>query len=139
MRLAPLFAGLLVLSGTGTALGAVAVQVAGDRLTVRAEDASLQDILQAVAAAGHFPLHLDTSLTDPITVEIAQRPLLEVLVWLLREQSMLIRYTRDGDGVRVEDVRVVAGSPAVDRKSGARPGGSARGVAPGARLATPIQ
>jgi hypothetical protein len=64
-----------------------------------------------VADAGHFTLRIEPSLADPITVQFQQRPVLEVLDGLLRDQSMLIRYTRTGGGVRVEDVQVIAPSP----------------------------
>ena len=96
MRLAPLLAALLVLLGVGPARGAVTVQVEGDRLTVRAGHASLQDILQEVTAAGHFALHGETSLADPITVCTDRQPL--VLEWLLL--AVMNRSTTDRyDGI----------------------------------------
>ncbi len=107
MKLAPLLAGLLDLCGAPSARGAVTAGVVGDRLTVRAENASLHDILQAVASAGHFALHLNSPLSDRLSLQIDRRPLRDSLEELLRNQNMLIRYARDGATLRVEEVFVL--------------------------------
>ncbi len=118
-------ASLLLLCNLGAAEAAIQVQVEGDRLTLRAENAPLQDILKTVADAGQFSLRLDAPLTDPISVQFEQRPLLDVLDALLGEQSMLIRYTREQGRLRVEEVQVLAPSP---------PSGGSQAVA----LGTPV-
>jgi hypothetical protein len=118
-------AGLLLLSSLAVAEAAIQVQVDGDRLTLRAENAPLQDILKTLADAGQFSLRLDAPLTDPISVQFEQRPLLDVLDALLGEQSMLIRYTREQGRLRVEEVQVLAPSP---------PSGDSQAVA----LGTPV-
>lgn len=111
MRLGVWLTGLLLLWGQGIAEAALQVRVDGDRLTLRAEQAPLREILQAIADVAHISLRLNAPLADPITVQFTQRPLLEALDWLLRDQSMLIRYTRERGAVRVEEVQVLASSP----------------------------
>jgi len=110
MKLAVWLAGLQLLVSMGLVEAGVQVELDGDRLTLSAQNAPLQEVLQGVAAAAHFSLRLEAPLTQPITVEFTQRPLLDSLNWLLRDQSMLIRYTRAPGGVRVEDVQVIAPS-----------------------------
>jgi len=105
-------AGLLLLSSLAVADAAVQVQVDGDRLTLRAENAPLQDILRAVATAGQFSLRIEGPLADQITVQFERQSFLEVLEALLRAQSMLIRYTREQGRLRIEEVQVLAPSPA---------------------------
>ncbi len=119
MKLAPLCVSLLVLFGAESALGAVTAEVAGDRLTVRAENASLHDILQAVARAGHFALHLATPLSNRLSLQIEHQPLRESLEGLLRDQNMLIRYARDGATFRVEEVFVLGPGSQTAGKRGA--------------------
>ena len=115
MKLAVWIVGLLLVAGMSMAEAAIQVRLEGDRLTLSAQDAPLEEILQAVAAAGRFSLRLETPLTDPITVQWTQRPLLEVLDWLLGDQSSrisyLILYMRRREEVRVETVQVFAPSP----------------------------
>jgi len=116
-------AGLLLLSSLAVADAAVQVQVDGDRLTLRAENAPLQDILRAVATAGQFSLRIEGPLADQITVQFERQSFLEVLETLLRAQSMLIRYTREQGRLRIEEVQVLAPSP---------PSGGSQAVALGA-------
>ncbi len=120
MKLAVWLAGLLLLVSMGVAEATVQVELDGDRLTIKAENASLRDILQAVAKAGQFPLRLEAPLTEKLTVQIDRKPVLEALDSLLEDQSNLIRYTRKPDGVRVEEVLVFAPSPSADRTARAR-------------------
>ncbi len=109
-----LLAGLL-LFGTESACGAVTVQVESDRVSVQAEAASLAEILQAVGAAGHFALRLDTPLPDPVSLQIEHQPLREVLEALLRDQNTVFRYARDGTAARLEEVWVLVGASPASR------------------------
>jgi HEAT repeat protein len=117
VRLAVWLGGFLLLSSIGVAEAAVQVELDGNRLTVRAENTPLQDILQAVADAGHIALRLEAPLADKLSVQIDQKPVLDALDSLLQDQSSLIRYTRNPDGVRVEEVQVFAPSPPAGRKA----------------------
>ncbi len=110
MRLAIRLVGLLLLCSLGAAEAAIQVQVDGDRLTLRAENAPLRDLLQAIATAGRFSLHLEAPLADQITLRLEQQPLMDVLEELLREQSSLIRYTKERGRLRIEEVQVLAPS-----------------------------
>ncbi len=115
MKFAVWLAGLLLFAGISLAEAALQVELDGDRLTVKAENTPLRDILQAVADAGHFSLRLEAPFADKLTVQIDQKPVLDALDSLLQDQSSLIRYTRKPDGVRVEEVQVFAPSPSADR------------------------
>ena len=127
--LAPWVLGGLLVFSLGTVEGAVQVRMTGERLTVRAMNTPFRDVLQAVATAGQFSLQLDAPFSDPVTIQIEQQPLLDGLELLLRDQSSLIQYTREGGQVRVLEVIVLAQSPSPER---ARAAGLGVAADPGA-------
>ncbi len=110
MRLAFGVATLLLLCPLAVGEAAIQVQLEGDRLTLNVENAPLQDVLKAVADAGRFSLYLKAPLTDRVSAQFNRRPLLDALEWLLRDQNMLIRYSRDRGVLRIEEVQVLASS-----------------------------
>jgi len=141
MKLAVWLAGLPLLVSMGVVEAGVQVELDGDRLTLSAQNAPLQEVLQGVAAAARFSLRLEAPLTQPITVEFTQRPILDSLNWLLRDQSMLIRYARVRGAVQVEDVQVIAPSAPPGRMEQARLGDASTPAvppetAPNERIAT---
>ncbi len=118
-------AGLLLLVGLSAAEAAIQVEVEGDRVTLKAENAPLQEILQTIAAAGKFSLYLEVPLTEQLTVQIEHQPLLDALGLLLHDYSILIQYTQDKDRVLDVEVLASAASPPPRGAEAAAPGEAA--------------
>jgi hypothetical protein len=74
--------------------GARFIQFVNDQLTVKAEDVSLQELLEEIARQGSLTLVLSGSLADRITIEFHQLLLEEGLRRILRHQSFAVEYAQ---------------------------------------------
>ncbi len=74
--------------------GARFIQFVNDQLTVKAEDVSLQELLEEIARQGSLTLVLSGSLADRITTEFHQLPLDEGLRRILGHQSFAVEYAQ---------------------------------------------
>jgi len=99
--------GLLIICGVGVSDAAVQIEADGSHLTISAQDAPLEDVLHAIAAATGFSLYLSAPLSQPISATFSRSSVLDILEALLRDQSSLIRYRWTPEGAEVEEVLVL--------------------------------
>ncbi|HEY7517712.1 MAG TPA: hypothetical protein VIE36_05395 [Methylomirabilota bacterium] len=87
----------------------VTVETRGDRVTLRAEQAPLAEVLQHLAKATGFSVHSAEPLDAPVTLDLRDVSLQDALRQLLRFSSTLAIY--DGERGRLSALYVVAKNP----------------------------
>jgi HEAT repeats len=139
LALVPHAAALAAADGAGR----VSLRIEGDLITIRAEDATLKQVLEAIAAKQGFDVILRGDLDQKIDRTLTRVPLADALRRLLGRHSMVTTYrTTDAGATVLAELRVYAASaPATTRIAGrATPSPAARsafdGLDPAAQIAT---
>jgi hypothetical protein len=107
--------------------GTPQVEYRDDRVTLRAEESAMKDILEALQRQSGAELRGEPPVTGPVTLQLASVPVREALERLLGERSFTLTYGENGR-LKVIELKggPVAAPPREEPKKG--PGGVSRKV-----------
>jgi hypothetical protein len=90
----------------------VQVDAGSDALSVRASDASLEEVLDAIAAEASIDVVMQRGVErPPVNVQIRGASLEEALRRVLRRRNYALLYRRTEEGPEVAQVRVLRPTP----------------------------
>ena len=80
------------------AAGSLSIKVDEDRVTLSADDVSLDAVVRRLARSAGFSITFEASLSDKVTLNVEDKPLVSVLKLLLRRHSYVLTFAPAAEG-----------------------------------------